>query len=345
MSNLLCVLTVSSLLLLSGCEGCDGGADAEGSEAPRSVVEGQEERLTVDGYEVVGLNNTTRVEASSNESARAERERSQLVLEPTSPDPHAGSFTLQEAVDGMPEEGKLVAEIRTDLGTIFCDLFADRVPNTVANFIGLARGKRAWWDARAGAWVTRPLYSGTKFHRVVPGYLIQGGDPLDDGTGAVGYTLEDEPHESLQHDRAGQLCMTDNGDNGRVSQFFITDGPARQLDSSSDYTIFGQCTPLQTIQNIARVPQRASAGNRPITDVEVTRILVRRQVGGAAEASPSPPTLPEGFDWDRPSSGASRGPSEAQAFPGRAPNMVTMPEGIQRARDEAIRRAQEAQQE
>jgi peptidyl-prolyl cis-trans isomerase A (cyclophilin A) len=208
----------------------------------------------------------------------------------------------------MPLDGQLVAEINTDLGTIFCDLHADRVPNTVANFIGLARGRRAWWDARAGQWVNRPAYRDTKFHRVIPGYMIQGGDYLGDGTGKVGYTIPDETHPTLtSHDRAGQLCMANTAPNENGAQFFITDGPAPRLDGS--YTIFGQCRPEDVVTRIARVPQNADEENRPLTDVVIERILIRRVDGGAAVATRSPPNLPEGFDPAVPARGASEGPN------------------------------------
>ncbi len=319
----------------SACEGCDAG----NADDPEPGASAEPEVATVDGYEIIEAPRVRGVQNSRPGEAQEARDREQLVREPTSPDPHEGAFSLQEAVDGLGTDGALIAEIRTDLGTIFCDLFADRVPNTVANFIGLARGRRAWWDAEAAAWVRRPVYSGTRIHRVQPGYIIQAGDPLDDGTGAIGYTLEDEPHETLRHDRAGQLCMADNGDQGRTSQFLITDGAARQLDDSSDYTVFGQCRPLQVIANIARVPQDADEGNRPHTPVIVDRVVIRRQAGGAAEARVTPPRPPPGFDPNRPARGASRGPSETSAFPGRAPDMVTLPEGFERGRREALREA------
>jgi len=133
--------------------------------------------------------------------------------------------------------------------------------------------------------------------------------------------------------------MTDNGDQGRTSQFLITDGAAPRLDASSDYTIFGQCRPLQVIANIARVPQDAEDGHRPRTAVIVDRILIRRHVGGAAEARVTPPRPPPGFDPNRPAAGASRGPSERSAFPGRSPDMVTLPAGFEAGRQEALREA------
>jgi peptidyl-prolyl cis-trans isomerase A (cyclophilin A) len=244
-------------------------------------------------------------------------ETANLRREPNAPDPERGDFTLEEAVVGLPIDGTLVAEIGTDLGTLLCDLHADRAPRAVANFIGLARGIRPWWDARAGEWVRRPYYRGLTFHRVIPGYLAQGGDYLGDGTGTVGYTLPDELHDSLSHDRAGQLCMANQGDapNSAGAQFFITDGPAPQLDRDGRYTIFGQCIPEEVVSQIARVPQNPDQGNRPLTPVRITRLLIRRVVGGAAAAEPTRPQLPPG-EPEQPR-GASEGPTVLRSRDGR----------------------------
>ncbi len=269
---------------------------------------------TPDGYDIVFANPSPRSRAAADRRAAAERERretldEQLVRTPNAPDPHEGPFTLEEAVVGLPIDGDLVAELNTDLGTIFCDLHADRVPNTVANFIGLARGIRPFWDARAGQWVTRPAYRMTKFDRVIPGFMVQGGDYLGDGSGTVGYTIDDEIHDSLQlHDRAGMLCMAPPEANQNGAQFFITDGPAPHLDGS--YTIFGQCRPEEIVSNIARAPQSGSPENSPLTDIVIERILIRRVAGGAQNARRSQPRLPDGYDPENPDRGASPGPTE-----------------------------------
>ncbi len=255
---------------------------------------------------------TTIVFAGTQRAARAApaaatRDEPHLIREPNTPDPEGGEFTLEEAVAGLPIDGTLVVEFGTTFGTILCELYADRAPNTVANFIGLARGLRPWWDARAGEWRREPYYRGLTFHRVIPEYLIQGGDYLGDGTGTVGYTLQDEPHDTLAHDRAGQLVMASaDGENSAGAQFFISDGPAPQLDSGG-YTIFGQCRPQHVISQIARVPQRPESNNRPLTDVHIRRLVIQRVVGGFAEARPTPPRLPEG-EPETPR-GASRDPS------------------------------------
>lgn len=257
----------------------------KGGSAPR------EPRPTVDGVEIVMANpSQAPADLSKRGPAADPAIEPNLVREPTTPDPLAGQYTLEQAVQGLGTDGGLVAEIGTDFGTLFCDLYADRAPRTVANFIGLVRGQRPFWDARAGSWVQRPYYRGTPFHRVIPGYLIQGGDYLGDGSGTVGYTIPDELHESLRHDRAGQLCMANDQPNKGGAQFFITDGAAARLDGS--YTIFGQCRPTDLVSQIARVPQVGAPTNRPLTPIVITRMNVRRVRGGAAAATVSLPALP-----------------------------------------------------
>ncbi|MEM9067816.1 MAG: peptidylprolyl isomerase [Myxococcota bacterium] len=308
--------------LLVGCgSGCeeDENADPLTRAAGGSVARAADLTMrprTEDGYEVIGA---TREMRSRAEAARAEetRDRENLVLEPTEPDPEGGDFTIDEAVEGLGTDGTLVAELSTSLGTFFCDLYTDKAPNTVANFIGLARGLRPWWDARHGQWRRFRYYDNTIFHRVIPDYLIQGGDYLRGGDGPVGYSIPDEPHDTLAHDRAGQLCMASTGVNENGAQFFITDGARPDLDADSQFTIFGQCRPIEMVERIARVPQ--GDDNRPRTDLFLNTIRIQRVRGGAANAQRTPPQQPEGFE---PASGASPGPSEL-AIPGhpeRLPN-------------------------
>jgi peptidyl-prolyl cis-trans isomerase A (cyclophilin A) len=301
---------ISAMLVFPlACErSCDGEASAGGGGSTRA--EGEETRpVTEDGYEVILANPSAMQKRSKQGDRNRERDRERWVMEPTSPDPHEGTFTLEEAVVDLPLDGQLVAEVNSDLGTFFCDLFADRVPVTVANFIGLARGRRAFWDPRAGQWVNRPLYNMSKFHRVVPEFGIQFGDFLEDGESKVGFGIPYEPHETLSHDEAGLLCMASEGPSVESAQVFITDGPLPRLDGG--YTVFGQCRPVDAIERIARVAQTGAPDNRPLTDVVIRRVSIRRVRGGAAQAKISQPSLPEGYDPSRPEGrGASPGPSE-----------------------------------
>ena len=125
------------------------------------------------------------------------------------------------------------------MGNITCTLFPDKAPITVDNFIGLATGKKDWKNPANGATMhNRPLYDGTVFHRVIPNFMIQGGDPLGNGLGSPGYAFRDEQSD-LTFDQPGRLAMANSGPNTNGSQFFITEVPAPHLDGH--YNIFGQC--------------------------------------------------------------------------------------------------------
>ncbi len=187
----------------------------------------------------------------------------------TEADPEEGEFTLEEALAGLPEEGQLEAQIRTEKGTLKCELFEDKAPVTVANFVGLSRGLRPF--KFKGEWRTRPAYDGTTFHRVVKGFMIQGGDPLGTGAGEPGYVIPDEIWEGSRHDERGLLCMANRGKNTNGMQFFITDGPAPHLDGG--YTIFGKCQPDTVIEKLASVPTR---GDRAIDPPEIEKVTITR---------------------------------------------------------------------
>lgn len=284
-----------STLALALLGACDGAAvTVENPDEPAPTHADRSVGVTDDGTQIVFAGPRQEGQRRVRGQAQTAYDAERLIREPNQPDPEAGEFTLEEAVVGLPIEGSLIVEVATTFGTVLCELYPDRAPNTVANFVGLARGLRPWWDARAGEWRREPYYEGLEFHRVVPGFLIQGGDYLGDGTGTVGYTIPDEPHDTLAHDRAGQLCMANHdGPNTAGAQFFITDGPAPQLDQGG-YTIFGECRPAHVISQLARVPQRPEEGNRPLTNLQIRRLSIRRVEGGLAAARPTQPRLPEG---------------------------------------------------
>jgi peptidyl-prolyl cis-trans isomerase A (cyclophilin A) len=182
-------------------------------------------------------------------------------------DPVAGKFSLADATKGMTGTGPLVAKIDTSKGALSCKLYDDKAPITVANFVGLARGVRPW-KSPDGAWVTKPAYDGTTFHRVIKGFMIQGGDAKGNGTGEPGYVIKDEIWPGAKHDRAGLLCMANRGPNTNGAQFFITDAAAAHLDAS--YTIFGECAPVQTVHDIANVDVHGSTPVVPVTIKSIT---------------------------------------------------------------------------
>lgn len=186
-------------------------------------------------------------------------------------DPLNGSFSLADATKDLKGAGALVAKIETSKGTLQCKLLDDKAPITVANFIGLATGKRTWKDPSSGQWVNKPAYDGTTFHRIIKGFMIQGGDPKGNGSGEPGYVIKDEIWDGAKHDRAGLLCMANRGPNTNGAQFFITDAAAPHLDRS--YTIFGECAPEQVIHDIANV---SVAGERPTTPVTIKTVTISR---------------------------------------------------------------------
>ncbi len=197
---------------------------------------------------------------------------------PTVPDPRHGHFTLSDATGGMPGTGALVATIETSMGAFTCELLSDEAPNTVANFVGLARGTRDFWDSVAGRWVRRPFYDGSIFHRVIPDFMIQGGDVLRSGRGGTGYEIADENVRG--HDAAGQLCMANHGPGTNAGQFFITEGAKPHLDGS--YSIFGRCHPTELVGQIARVPAHADRPDTPVFILHVTVHRARSSVDAGA---------------------------------------------------------------
>lgn len=167
----------------------------------------------------------------------------------------------------------LYAILETSMGNITVVLFEKEAPKTVANFIELAEGKKEWSDPKTGKTTKRPLYNGTIFHRVIPEFMIQGGDPAGNGTGGPGYTFEDEFTPKLRHDAPGRLSMANRGPNTNGSQFFITEIPTPWLDGR--HTIFGQVLDgLDLVKKIARVKRNRM--DRPIEDVVLKKVIIKR---------------------------------------------------------------------
>jgi peptidyl-prolyl cis-trans isomerase A (cyclophilin A) len=158
------------------------------------------------------------------------------------------------------------ATLQTSLGRIVCRLYEKEAPKTVANFIGLAEGTKEWTHPAIKARMKTPLYSGTVFHRVIPNFMIQGGDPLGNGTGNPGYRFEDEFVPGLTFNVPGRLAMANSGPNTNGSQFFITEVPTPHLNNV--HTIFGQVVEGQElVGKIAR-----SAAKVTLEKVTITRV-------------------------------------------------------------------------
>jgi len=167
----------------------------------------------------------------------------------------------------------LYAIFETSMGVITIVLYEKEAPNRVANFIELSECKKEWRDAKTGKMVKRPLYSGTIFHRVIPNFMIQGGDPSGNGTGGPGFNFEDEFTPKLRHDSPGRLSMANRGPNTNGSQFFITEVPTPHLDNR--HTIFGQVIDgLDLVKKIARV--KKARGDKPLKDVVLKKVTIKR---------------------------------------------------------------------
>ncbi len=182
------------------------------------------------------------------------------------------------------------------MGRMVCRLYSKLAPKTVANFVGLANGTKTWTNPATGKVEHgKSLYNGTIFHRVIPGFMIQGGDPLGTGMGGPGYQFNDEIVPTLNFDLAGRLAMANSGPNTNGSQFFITVSPQPHLNGH--YTIFGQCTPGSVIvaETITEVPTDPS-NNRPLDPVTLNKLTIvppgqplPPAPGSAASSTPAQP--------------------------------------------------------
>jgi peptidyl-prolyl cis-trans isomerase A (cyclophilin A) len=165
------------------------------------------------------------------------------------------------------------ATLKTSKGDIRVVLYPDTAPKTVANFVGLATGERTWTDPATNQPQERPLYDGTVFHRVIPQFMIQGGDPLGSGRGGPGYSFEDEVDGPHRFDGPGYLAMANAGPDTNGSQFFITEVATPWLDGK--HTIFGRVVEgMDVVQAI--VNSDRDQRDRPLEDVVVERIEIER---------------------------------------------------------------------
>jgi len=166
------------------------------------------------------------------------------------------------------------AEFATTEGSFTIRLFDQEAPDTVANFVGLAEGTKEWTHPGTQAKMTNtPFYDGIIFHRVIEGFMIQGGDPLGQGIGGPGYKFKDEFHPSLRHTKAGILSMANAGPNTNGSQFFITLGPTPHLDNR--HTVFGEVTEgMDVVRRIGNTP--TGRQDRPVKDIVINAVKITR---------------------------------------------------------------------
>lgn len=164
------------------------------------------------------------------------------------------------------------ATFTTNQGEFKAKLSPDHAPITVANFVDLAQGEREWKDPNDGQRKTEPLYDGTVFHRLIPNFMIQGGDPLGSGTGGPGYKFEDEtPPGGPRFDKPGRLAMANAGPNTNGSQFFVTVGATPWL--TGKHTIFGEVVEgMDVVNKISELP--TEAGDRPLEEVVLEKVEI-----------------------------------------------------------------------
>ena len=171
------------------------------------------------------------------------------------------------------KKGPVYATLKTTMGDIVIQLFEDKAPKTVANFVELATGTKEWTDPKTKEKVKRPLYNGVIFHRVIPDFMIQGGDPLGNGTGGPGYRFEDEFHPELKHSKPGILSMANAGPNTNGSQFFITQKATPFLDNR--HSVFGEVVKGQNVVDaIANSPR--DGRDRPVKEVVLQEVAITR---------------------------------------------------------------------
>jgi peptidyl-prolyl cis-trans isomerase A (cyclophilin A) len=166
------------------------------------------------------------------------------------------------------------ARFDTSEGSFTAKLYDQEAPKTVENFTGLAEGTKEWTDPRTNQKVQRPYYNGIIFHRVIDGFMIQGGDPLGQGIGGPGYNFADEFHPKLRHSKAGMLSMANRGPNTNGGQFFITLGPTPHLDDR--HSIFGEVVEgMDVVRKIGST--QTDARDRPVKDVVINAVTIERR--------------------------------------------------------------------
>ena len=165
------------------------------------------------------------------------------------------------------------ATFDTSEGTFKARLFDDKAPKTVANFVELAEGTKEWTDPKSRQKVKRPFYNGLIFHRVIPGFMLQGGCPMGTGMGGPGYQFADEFGPGLKHDRPGKLSMANSGPNSNGSQFFVTIAATPWLDNK--HSIFGEVVEgMDVVEKIGKT--RTGPQDRPVKDVVINSVKIER---------------------------------------------------------------------
>ena len=186
----------------------------------------------------------------------------------------AAAGALQTAQKEFTLPTGVYAQFVTSEGNFTVRLFDQEAPKTVENFIGLAEGTKEWTDPRTNKKVKQPYYNGVIFHRVITGFMIQGGDPLGQGIGGPGYTFADEFHPKLRHSKMGVLSMANRGPNTNGGQFFITLAPTPHLDDR--HSVFGEV--VEGLDVVQKIGSTATDGrDRPLKDVVINSVKIERR--------------------------------------------------------------------
>ena len=259
--------TIAALLLVAaaGAPGCKGDQKTAPAAPAKAEAKTEATASSQDGTAAT----PEKKEAAKAPQAAAATTATEDVRPPTADD-------LKGYIADLTGDGPLMATFETTAGTIHCTLYEKEAPMTVANFVGLARGLKAFTNPQTNQKERKPFFDGLKFHRVIPNFMIQGGDPLGVGVGGPGYRFGDEFAPSLRHDKPGRLSMANAGPGTNGSQFFITERPTPHLDNR--HTIFGQCDEVDLVQKIARVPKAPGdpTNSKPAQDVIVKTLTISR---------------------------------------------------------------------
>ena len=257
-----CSPTRCTLLLLTLVVGCEHKSKKDDNPPPDKVM-GSASGSTAPATGVAKPADDMKPEPVAKEPAKEAPKAAgdDNVRPPTADD-------LAAYTQDIAGSGPLTAAIDTSMGTFHCELFGDKSPMTVANFVGLATGKKAWLNPKTGSVEKgKPFYDGLMFHRVIPRFMIQGGDPLGVGSGGPGYQFADEVDNGLTM-KPGTLAMANAGPRTNGSQFFITEIGPNWLNGK--HTVFGQCKEVDLVKAISAVAK--GPGDRPTSPITITKI-------------------------------------------------------------------------
>ncbi len=226
-------------------------------------------------HDLEAQNAQCQADLKATEQAKRNLQQKLAQAQQQPPPPKVNLDEVGKTLGVKPGE-KLFAVFETSMGSITAELFWEKAPKTVTNFVQLAEGGKEWINPKTNEKTTSPLYTGTIFHRVIPDFMIQGGDPLGTGTGGPGYRFEDEFHPELKHVGVGVLSMANSGRNTNGSQFFITEKDTPWLDNR--HSVFGKAiTGLELIPKITRVEKAdGEGGSKPKVDIVLKKVIIKR---------------------------------------------------------------------